>query len=382
MQIPGTDPNNPYATPPQAPGANYPYNPFGGPFNPDGSPNEPGFGQPGYNAFQNTNYLSTPGTNTAVGYNTGLPGQVGSGGGIGKTGGFMGIGNENVQQQLEAIGYVPYTATSAPNVSSLFTTNQAPEQQFRGGEVNLMNQLATTAGGGGPSASGSELQAGTNQTVANQMALAASGRGTPGTMAGATSAGVAAGQTAADQAATLRAQEIQSAQGQLGGITGTGAAGDLGEQSLMATQGAGLAGIDTSQWSYLNSLNAGQQSPLNAVIANSVTGSNSAQQAMVPQAIGGGSGAAGALVAAHGAAVTDGPEVRLIGEAGPEAVVPIDSKGRPDMSRATDPKLKWILDSHGYEKSGTQHEAPPDHGLLGQIMALRQDIQRLSQRGA
>lgn len=341
----------------------------------------------------------------------GVPGSVGSTGGPGKGGGIFGIGDENVQDQLAASGYSPYAITAAPNVSSLFQTDQAPEQQFRAGEVGLMGQLQTAAAGQGPSAAQSTLRTGTDQNIATQMALAATGRGNPGTMAAVTNAGVTAGQQAANAAAALRAQEIASAQGELGGVAGAGAAGDLGEQQLRASQGAGLAGTENSNWQFGQGMNASQQNALNAIIAQAVAGANASQQALLPAAIGAAGGAASAGLtgglsalipkpmaapAAHGT-IADHPQVRLIGEAGPEAVVPIDQHGRPDMSRATDPKLHWILEHHGYDWAGSKEAGMPhalphqgtvagngnaDHGLLSQIVALRQDIQRLAGRGA
>jgi hypothetical protein len=336
-------------------------------FNADGTP----VGS-GANMFGNTNQNSIAGTPSAVGYNTSQPGQVGSIGGVGKTGGLFGIGNENVQQQLAASGYSPYIATGAPSVTAPFEA----AQPFTAGEVGLMGQLQTTAAGGGPSAAESTLRAGTDQNIATQMALAASGRGSPGTMAGVGTAGVLAGQTAANSAAALRAQEIANAQSELGTVAGAGAGQGI-------TQGNDIAGLQSSDWSYLNSLNAGQQGALNSIIGNAVGGANAAQQALIPTAINavGGGVAAAAKLAAHGA-VVDKPTEFIAGEAGKEAIVPIHDDGSPDMARATDPKLKWILDHHGMEK-GTKGDAPKDdgnHALLAQIVALRQDIARMSGR--
>lgn len=316
----------------------------------------------------------------------GAAGYVGSGGGIGKTGGFLGIGNENIQQQLAASGYRMYTPTAAPNVASLFGTNQNPELQFRQGQLGLMNQLQGQALGTGPSAAVGTLQAGSDRTMGDLMSAIAAGRGSPGSATGALSAGATAGQTAADQAAILRAQEIQSAQGQLGGVTQAGAAGDLGEQQLRANQGAGLAGIDQGNWQYLNSLNANQQGALNSNINQGVQGANTSQQGLVGTGIGALAGGVGALakLAAHGTVADHGPELRVIGEAGPEAVVPIRPDGSPDMSRATDPKLKWILESHqksGYSVPNAKASGMPgampqaDHGILGAIVALLHDVQ-------
>lgn len=325
----------------------------------------------------------------------GTPGALGSGGGPGKGGGIFGIGDENVQQQLAASGYRMYTPTAAPDVAGLFQTDQNPELQFRTGELGLMNTLQRQALGTGPSAAIGTLTAGRDQNVSNLMAAIAAGRGSPGTASGAFGAAATAGQTAANQAAIIRAQEQARAQSELGTVAASGAAGDLGEQQLRATQGAGLAGLETNDWQFGQQAALGQQGALNSTIAGAVGQANSSQQALLPtamNALGGvadaaATGGASALMKHGTGYVADhGPEKAIIGDKGPEIVLPIHRNGTPDMGRATDQRLKWILEQHEanpYKVTGSRASGMPDalpsadHGILGQIVALRHDIQNL-----
>ncbi len=314
----------------------------------------------------------------------------------GKNGGLFGIGDDHTLRELAQMGYQFYTPTGAPDLSQYFRTDQNPELQFRQGEIDLMNRLHGQSLGNGPSAAIGTLTAGRDANAANLMAALASGRGSPGTASGALAASAMAGQQAANQAAIIRAQEQQSAEQQLGGVTSQGAAGDLAEQQLRANQAANLGNYQESNWQYLNNLNAAQRGDLNQVLAAAEGAAVGSQRSLLPTAINAaaGVGAAGAsafgktpqpIPAAHGA-VVDHPQVRLMGEAGPEAIVPIHPDGSPDMRRATDPKLKWILESHGassYSVPGAKASGMPgplpaaDHGILGQIVALRHDIQNL-----
>jgi hypothetical protein len=128
------------------------------------------------------------------------------------------------------------------------------QQQFLGQQQQLTNQLMQQAQGQGPSIAQAQLQQGTDQNIAQQMAMASSARGGNVGMAqrqAAMNAGQAQ-QQMAGQAGVLRLQEQQGAQQQLGqnlnsfqggidnynqGMIGLANQRDMGQQAANAQGG-------------------------------------------------------------------------------------------------------------------------------------------------
>lgn len=135
-------------------------------------------------------------------------------------------------------------ARKAPTAEAA-TINQKPQAQFRGTQQNLVGQLEAQAAGQGPSLAQSQLQTATDRNIAQQAALAASGRGrTAGQGMRAAQMGAAtANQQAAKQAAELRMQEQMQARQQLAGVASDARSQDIGLASSQAglSQQANLA---------------------------------------------------------------------------------------------------------------------------------------------
>jgi len=135
----------------------------------------------------------------------------------------------------------------------------------QGQQNAAMGYLANAAAGRGPSAAGAQLQAGTDQAMQNNMAMAASARGQAGlanAQKNALTTNASMGQSAANQAAQLRAQEMQSAQSQY-----SNAANQM--QNQYAQQQQGYAGGMQQAAGGINQFNEqqaglqGQQNALN-----------------------------------------------------------------------------------------------------------------------
>ncbi len=125
---------------------------------------------------------------------------------------------------------------------------------WRSQQAALAGQLANAAAGNGPSAAQSQLQAATDQNMHAALALARSGTGNQSAaMKQALMQQGTIGQQAANQSATLRAQEQQAAQAQLGGVLGGARGQDLGATGLQ--QNATLANAGFQQAA--NTTNAG-----------------------------------------------------------------------------------------------------------------------------
>lgn len=129
-------------------------------------------------------------------------------------------------------------AISKRNAMSGPQINMAPQDEFRGGQMDFVHALQAQAAGQGPSVAQNQLQAGLDQNIASQMAMAASQRGTNAGMGARMAAQNlgATNQQAAQQAAGLRAQEQLNAQGLLSQNLAQGRSQDIG----LASQQAGL----------------------------------------------------------------------------------------------------------------------------------------------
>ena len=306
---------------------------------------------------------------------------------------------------LAGNGYQMFNPGQAPTLNSYFNGYGAAQvgngqtAQDRSGEMSLADALRQQSMGQGPSVAQEQLRQGTNQTLANSMGILASSRNSPGGLAQALQANASAGQQSAAQSAALRAQEQQSGQQGLASELGT-----IGNQDInMATTNANatnqarqfnaqdqaaLANLLQNQYQYNTGIGQHELDQRNQYVAQGMGAdiSNGQNQANYwrnngTQAAGnlvnagsgwlaqggggnnnngggnggggdqGGAGGSGDFSNnynanfqyATGAAVTKGPTVALIGEKGPEAVVPITPDGSPDMTRAKNPALMALL---------------------------------------
>jgi hypothetical protein len=93
----------------------------------------------------------------------------------------------------------------------------------------------------------------------------------------------------------------------------------------------------------------------------------------------------GCVMAAKGA-VADGPQHAIIGENGPEAVVPIKPNGDVDPARARNPALQSLLEQHPalrhIQATGKQPGQPTGTGDHATAAALAQAGAHLSDRVA
>lgn len=130
--------------------------------------------------------------------------------------------------------------------------------QDRGQQIALAQDLQAAAAGEGPSIAQAQLQAGSDQSIANQFGLASSARG--GALAQAAAQRLAmqnAGtQTAqlANQSAQLRAQEQVQARGELANQLGRLRSDDAGMGSQAFTQAATQAQLNAAQRSQNDAL--------------------------------------------------------------------------------------------------------------------------------
>lgn len=159
-------------------------------------------------------------------------------------------------------------AAPAASYGSQLYQQQGQNAQAGSRQMALATQLAALGGQPeGPSAAQAQLQAGTNQALGSQLALARSGRGMGESATGLSQAGEQASGTiaqAANQAAALRAQETQSyRQQQLADLNSSGQqleqarTGSLG----LAQQAAQLGQFDTQtalQQGQMNDAYSGQ----------------------------------------------------------------------------------------------------------------------------
>jgi hypothetical protein len=185
----------------------------------------------------------------------GIPGLAGMFGGAAGGGGGGGVKGP---QQWQA-GATPDSMkiSAGPGASS------AAQDQARGYQTQLLQQLQDQAAGKGPSLAQMQLQQGTEQNLRQQAAMAAGGRnpGLASYQAAQNQSG--AGQQMAGQAAMARLQEQQQAQGMLGQLSGQMRGQDQGLMGMQNQFALGQAGIDQSQNALYNQLNAQQSGAYN-----------------------------------------------------------------------------------------------------------------------
>lgn len=119
------------------------------------------------------------------------------------------------------------------------------QKEWRGGQQQLAGNLLGTLNGTQPSVAQQQLQNTTQGNVANAYAMAAASPNNAGAARMAANNAGAINQQAAGQGALLRAQEVQNAQGQLGGVLSgarqqdIGAYGQAGQLGLASLGGLG-----------------------------------------------------------------------------------------------------------------------------------------------
>ncbi len=192
--------------------------------------------------------------------------------------------------QAQAMNATATTATPAQMAAAQMQGAQmdtTQSDQQRAAQGALAGNLLNTANGQGPSVAQEQLRQATAQNVNQQMAAAQSAHGAArlASLRGATWNNAATQQTANSQAAGLRAQEIATAQGQLGNVLGTARGQDvttaglnaqLGQQTNMAnagyTQAANMANAGYTQGA--NMLNAQLETNTSQFNAANMTGIN------------------------------------------------------------------------------------------------------------
>lgn len=194
-----------------------------------------GTGYSGQQAVQNANQFNQQ--------DQGIVGQAQS---FGQSAGSLG------QQQNNTFQGQANNAQGRQAPNAAYSPGLAAQQQQNGaataGQMGLAAQLAAIGNAPeGPSAAQAQLQQGTNQAIASQLAMARSGRGLGESATGLSQAGQQASAAIANQAnsaAALRAQETQqyrqnqlNALGASGQALGAAQSGSLGLAQQLAQQG-------------------------------------------------------------------------------------------------------------------------------------------------
>ncbi len=179
-----------------------------------------------------------------------------------------------------------------------------PQEQFRGQQQQLADQLFGTISGNTPSVAQEQLKQNTQSNIANAYALAQSGRYNPGAARMAATNAGNINQQSAGNAALLRAQEIQGAQGMLGGVLGGARGQDIGnfQAQNAATQGylgqnlqaAGMQqqGQIAGQQAAFNAFQNSQQNQLGSKVLGAAAGIGAGMMGIPGLGGGGGGGAA------------------------------------------------------------------------------------------
>jgi len=240
-------------------------------------------------------------------------------------GGAAQAANNNIKQ---------FTTSGAPNVSGYFNganPNAAGAAPYSSAQAGLLAQLQAQANGAGPNLAAQQLQQGTQANIAAQMAQAAAQRGNqnPGAeLSNLANQAAMTRQQAAGQAAQLAGQQQLGAESQLGGLAGQGYNQAAQQAQFNAQSQQALGNLLNSQWATANQLNEAGQNAYNSNVA----GLLGAQGQTGNQLFGGGLqalGTVGAALAKTGG-LFDKPTHLMVGEHGPEAVVPLDgSQGDP-----------------------------------------------------
>lgn len=171
-----------------------------------------------------------------------------------------------------APGMMAATMQAAPNINAA-QINQAPQDQFRQGQVGLAQNLADTIQGKTPSVAQLQQQQAFAQQQAQQMGMAAAmGRGGNQALAMRSAMGNmgALGAQQAAASALQRAQETAMAQAQMGNVLGQGRGSDIG----LAQSQAGL----TQQANLQNQANVQQAGAQNATMLQQANANNQQSQ--------------------------------------------------------------------------------------------------------
>lgn len=290
-------------------------------------------------------------------------------------------GTESVSDEMKNAGWSNYVPTGysgqstySPGFAQISTGDAAnidtgQSNQDRAAQLALAQQLGAAGAGAGPSAAQAQQTAATDQAVKQQLAMAAAMRAGGGSAATGqiNAGGVQAMQQGANQAAQLRAQEMQTARSQQAGVLSGVAGQDIGlaENQAQLNQQMGLANMaaqnqgaqfnasslnqanqfninsQEQMYQYLQSMAEQQRLAQNQAGVGLQAANMQAQQAFIKNLMsgisggiggasslmgaggggGGGAGAAAAAMARGGVAYH--PMHTVIGEKGPEAVVPL-----------------------------------------------------------
>lgn len=271
-------------------------------------------------------------------------------------------------------GPTAFAANAGPaSMGSAASLNTQNYDQVRGGQMGLTGMLTQTANGQGPSGAGMAAQA-QRDSALSQAAALQSGRRGQTAAAGAANANLSAqmgNQQASQNEAIGRANEMATARGQLGSVYGQIAGQDIGVAGQNAGFGQQMSMFNAGQQQNMGQFNAGlqqqtnlanQQANLsqqglnnglflggNAQLQNESQAEMNArlqEQQLYAQSLNPGSqGVAGSLIGAAGAlgaaalmakgGYVDHPTAAVIGEAGPELVVPLSPghEGMQDTAR-------------------------------------------------
>ncbi len=204
---------------------------------------------------------------------------------------------------------------------------------FMAAQKGLVSSLQNQANGGGPNLAGAQLAQAQDQNAKQALALAASTRGNqnPGmAMQAAQQSLGASNQAAAGQATQARLEQQMAAQGMLGNVAAQGGQASLGQAQLGQQAGQFNAGQYNNQLANAMNLQGQMAQQQNTGIQNASLQQQQANNALRQATFGGMANAAQgaateglqlAMLAQGG--IVNMPTKAIVGEAGPEAVIPL-----------------------------------------------------------
>lgn len=268
------------------------------------------------------------------------------------------MGHHSGADLAAAAGYQNFNPTASPDETNKFGGYQAAQIN-----PGLMNQLAAQSVGGGPSLAQGQLQAGTQQNLAGQLAAQASQRGNQTAGQAMRNLGNQAAQTnqaAAGQAASQRAQEQLGAQGQLGQLSTSQAGMNQQAAQFGAQAQQNLAGLQQQQNEFQNQLgfnvqNASNQADLGFAMANNNAG-NQMTSNLANSVSGAAQGAAMAL-AAHGKLI----EMPAYADGGL-----VDQSGSAQSAQHMQDFLRSLSSYSNFSQPGHFDESAPGGGQQAQ----------------
>jgi len=182
--------------------------------------------------------------------------------------------------QVPAAALASMTQLAPTALAQTAQIDPSQQAQFRAQQQGLAGSLQGTINGTTPSVAALMLRNATDNAVSNQYALAQAANGMSAGQAQRQAMLGAANLNSQSiyQQALLRAQEIATAQGQLGGVLDQGRSGDLS----LATNQAGLT--QQSNLANAGALNSASQAQLGADVQTKLTNAGATNQAQLAQA--------------------------------------------------------------------------------------------------